>query len=296
MPRGITEQDVFQAANLLLERGDRPTIERVRRELGTGSPNTVNRHLDAWWSTLAKRMAGKSDAENLPAALADLCRKLYDGIRQQAGRDAQEALVPDRDALARDREKLETERLDLAHERSSVSALIETLRTDLAHVSAQNSTSAGRIAALETALDAEKVRTLEAELRVQTLSADWAQAKDQSAREIERVRGQWEGNERRWLAEIDELRTAAKRVATEKEREFKLLRGTIEITAKELANKGAQFVSLQTTIKGLEIDLARERENRIVAEGELVGLRRSVDGRSGGAKRPNRGLQKRARI
>lgn len=32
------------------------------------------------------------------------------------------------------------------------------------------------------------------------------------------------------------------------------------------------------------MDLARERESRIVAEGELVGLRRSVDGRSGGAK------------
>ncbi|MDB5970096.1 MAG: putative cointegrate resolution protein [Hydrocarboniphaga sp.] len=296
MPRGITEQDVFQAADLLLERGDRPTIERVRQELGTGSPNTVNRHLDAWWSTLAKRMAGKLDAENLPAALADLCRKLYDGIRQQAGRDAQEALVPDRDALARDRERLAAERLDLAHERSSVSALIETLRTDLAHVSAQNSTSAGRIAALETTLDAEKARTREAELRAQTLSTEWAHSKDQSAREIERIRGQWEGNERRWLAEIDELRTAAKRAAAEKEKEFKLLRATIDTSAKDLANKDVRLASLQASMKGLEIDLARERESRIVAEGELVGLRRSFDGRSGPAKRQNRGIQKRARV
>lgn len=241
-------------------------------------------------------MACKSNAEDIPTGLTDLCRKLYDGIRRQAERDAQETLVPDRDALERDREKLETERLDLIHERSSVTALIEALRADLSHVSAQNSSSAGRISALETALESEKARTQEADLRAQMLSTEWARTKDQSARNIERVRGQWEGGERRWLAEIDELRTAAKRAAAEKEKEFKLLRATMDTAAKELASKDAQLASLQSTIKRLEMDLALERESRIVAEGELVGLRRSIDGRSSHAKRPNRGLQKRSRV
>lgn len=48
MTRGISEQDVFAAADKLLSRGERPTIERVRLQLGRGSPNTVNRLLDGW--------------------------------------------------------------------------------------------------------------------------------------------------------------------------------------------------------------------------------------------------------
>lgn len=47
MARGITEEDVHKAADAIVGRGERPTIERIRAELGRGSPNTVNRYLDA---------------------------------------------------------------------------------------------------------------------------------------------------------------------------------------------------------------------------------------------------------
>ena len=47
MERGITEEDVRGAADAIVGRGERPTIDRIRAELGRGSPNTVNRHLDA---------------------------------------------------------------------------------------------------------------------------------------------------------------------------------------------------------------------------------------------------------
>ncbi len=56
MARGISEQDVFEAADKLLARGERPTIERVRMELGRGSPNTVNRLLDGWWGSAEIRV------------------------------------------------------------------------------------------------------------------------------------------------------------------------------------------------------------------------------------------------
>ena len=47
MERGITEEDVRGAADAIVGRGERPTIDRIRAELGRGSPNNVNRHLDA---------------------------------------------------------------------------------------------------------------------------------------------------------------------------------------------------------------------------------------------------------
>ena len=41
MARGITEEDVHSAADALVCAGERPTVERIRAHLGTGSPNTV---------------------------------------------------------------------------------------------------------------------------------------------------------------------------------------------------------------------------------------------------------------
>ena len=75
MARGISEQDVFEAADKLLARGERPTIERVRNELGRGSPNTVNRLLDGWWSTLSARHAAK-EASKLPHQFQSACERL----------------------------------------------------------------------------------------------------------------------------------------------------------------------------------------------------------------------------
>lgn len=41
MAIGVPETDVFAAADAVLERGERPTVERVRQELGRGSPARV---------------------------------------------------------------------------------------------------------------------------------------------------------------------------------------------------------------------------------------------------------------
>ena len=43
MAKGISELDVHQAADDIIAAGERPTVERIRAHLGTGSPNTVTR-------------------------------------------------------------------------------------------------------------------------------------------------------------------------------------------------------------------------------------------------------------
>ena len=55
---------------------ERPTVERIRAHLGTGSPNTVTRHLDTWWQGLGRRLHTQQvrlavpDAPEVVAALA----------------------------------------------------------------------------------------------------------------------------------------------------------------------------------------------------------------------------------
>lgn len=56
MARGISEDDVWGACDALLLAGARPTIERVRQQIGRGSPNTVSTHLDTWFKSLGSRI------------------------------------------------------------------------------------------------------------------------------------------------------------------------------------------------------------------------------------------------
>lgn len=46
---GVPESDVFAAAGPVLGRGERPTVERVRLELGRGNPARVSGLLYQWW-------------------------------------------------------------------------------------------------------------------------------------------------------------------------------------------------------------------------------------------------------
>ena len=68
MARGITEHDVHTAADALVAAGERPTVERIRAHLGTGSPNTVTRWLETWWRALGLRLDGHQARLHLPEA------------------------------------------------------------------------------------------------------------------------------------------------------------------------------------------------------------------------------------
>jgi hypothetical protein len=72
MSRGITQIDAFQAADQLLASGERPTVERIRVVLGSGSPNTVVRHLDAWWADAGHRLRAKAELPAVPSDVAEL--------------------------------------------------------------------------------------------------------------------------------------------------------------------------------------------------------------------------------
>jgi hypothetical protein len=56
----VQPEEVAQAADTLLAQGLKlkPTIERVRQQLGGGSSNTISPVLDVWFAALATRVAG----------------------------------------------------------------------------------------------------------------------------------------------------------------------------------------------------------------------------------------------
>ena len=103
--RGVQEADVWGAADVLLSKGPRPTIERVRQQIGRGSPNTVSPMLERWFGSLSQRIVGGAappagnDADGVPLSVRNAMRLLWETARREAEQSQEAALGQARDAL-----------------------------------------------------------------------------------------------------------------------------------------------------------------------------------------------------
>lgn len=111
MTRGISQADVFAAADQLLAAGERPTVERVRATLGSGSPNTVIRYLDAWWADAGHRLKAKADLPGMPPAVAELATALWAEAIDAASQLAQADVAQARSELSTERGQLEAQQM-----------------------------------------------------------------------------------------------------------------------------------------------------------------------------------------
>lgn len=121
MARGITEQDVHVAADELVMARERPTVERIRAHLGTGSPNTVTRHLETWWQGLGGRLnqrAAELAFPEAPDAVSTLAGQWWKLACDHARAQAEDSLNSGRAALAEERDQFTRDRqVMLAHAR-----------------------------------------------------------------------------------------------------------------------------------------------------------------------------------
>jgi hypothetical protein len=124
MARGVTQDRVNNAADALLQRGERPTIEKVRAELGTGSPNTLMRLIEVWWMGLAERLAAQARA-NLPGIPEPVQRAMMTLWSEAVVASRAEASA----STSAAREALDQEKVSLAAERSRWSADLDAMRT-----------------------------------------------------------------------------------------------------------------------------------------------------------------------
>lgn len=225
--RGVQQEEVSEAADALLAAGTRPTIERVRLQLGRGSPNTVAPMLETWFAGLGKRlgMSGETSGEGqLPMAAAQALTKVWDAALLVARKEAEAALAIDRQALSKAQTTLSeretelvqqelafTQRKDLADqllqaEREKTAAVEASLASALLQLSARE----GTVTTLRTALTKAEEQILAARNR-----------SDAQERRHTEERTKWEeraaGNERRILAELDRERLALKQANTTSE-------------------------------------------------------------------------------
>lgn len=225
--RGIQEAQVWQAADALLQDGLRPTIERVRQKIGSGSPNTVSPMLERWFATLGKRLEGRlggqvdAEAQKLPLAIVQAAQQFWDIARREADQVQVQKVEATRRALELERSVLAQKEADLQEREASFEqarvALDEALASSRQAVAAMEaqmhaqqqessrllSDSQAEVRRLRKALD-EAVASKEA---LREKSAMELGAKQRAADEAEE---RHLAHERRLLSEIDRERVAAR--------------------------------------------------------------------------------------
>jgi chromosome segregation ATPase len=292
--RGVQMEEVWAAADAVLRLGERPTIERVRHQLGRGSPNTVGPMLDGWYGSLAKRLDERgvpmeqeaAGAESLlPAPIIRAAKAMWGRALQQAQEQAatdfsheRESLRVQEEALHSAKEQLaqETQRLD---DRSAAYELaLEAKNSQIADLARLNDDLQQQLINTQELLDTARSECVQ--LR---RDAD-ASRRRQESREVEhqtervRLEERAQAHERRLNAEIDRARQESKRLALQLEsdskkaakslldaldraRELDTQRGTLQV-----ANAGLSH-ELQSARDGIEDLQAKldERNNEMLA-------------------------------
>jgi len=194
---------IEQAANELLRRGERPTVEKVRALVG-GSPNRIGPILEAWWKRIAEKL--KEDRpgplERLPTRLAHIAESFflaaveearrYVEHEQQRTREAQERTRQDLEVkshlLSLREEELETLRRRLEERVDTLEALLRAERLALRRITAERDHALERIRKLEAEIERAEVRRARARPRSQTTARPSTRSKKSVPRRERLVR------------------------------------------------------------------------------------------------------------
>jgi hypothetical protein len=261
MTKGITDHDVWRAADALLLDGHRPTIERVRQHIGRGSPNTVSPHLDTWFARLGARIADPQVFR--PPAADDTAPEPVQALAAQLWETAQ--------ALARGQAEsraLEAEaRAEVAD--AARAAAEQVLVTVQARAESLDSAMQGlRLThAAEQAAQAERVLALTRD--AQASAAALAFAQQEHADALAQARADATERitqaERRAAADMDrerQARSRAEQLARDEGAKFE------QVLADERARAQAQFVAQVQALGRMEVraQALQERLDRVEAE------------------------------
>lgn len=166
---GVTYFDIANAAQVVRERGQEPTVDRVREQMGTGSKSTIGPLLKRW-----REQNGETvDASGLPGDLVESVRSLHERLQRtadervdQARNEAQAVVSELRQQVAQqeallgqanaDKNTLELELQATRAENVALKKELEELRLRSSKVESQRDEAWSRISDLKSSLDDQK--------------------------------------------------------------------------------------------------------------------------------------------
>ena len=103
---GITYLEVATAATKLHEQNTRPSIEAIRRELGTGSNSTINKYLREWRAKQGNQIELE---QGLPESLLIAVKGLYESMQEDAAKTIAISEAESKQSIAEIKTRLESE-------------------------------------------------------------------------------------------------------------------------------------------------------------------------------------------
>lgn len=261
--RGVTLADITRAADQLLADGERPTIDGVRRILGTGSPGTVNTLLKQYFQSLPARL-------NLPAPIATAAAELYESVRATALAELQSQRAELEQSLQQGQEKLAQERREFEAERLAIHQRLADLNNDLDRLREQLKVVTTKLVAAEKELVGQTTRAATAEAQFRAAEDERERSHQKHNAELQRLKEQAEGNERHFLTRIEEQKTQFQRLVQDREREISAANkhaASLEISVSEASKLNA---SLRAELAAAQRDAVKYQEAALATEGMLL--------------------------
>lgn len=262
MRPGVTLDDVTRAADELLGRGERPTVEGVRTVLRTGSPATVNSLLKDYFRALQGRL-------NLPAPVAQAAADLVAKIRGTLDAAAAEQEAARAEAHAKAQTALAAERAGFETERQQLRDQVGILTVDLAAQRDRAARTETLLEARQTEMAALVDRASTSESRAQAAAEERERASQNHQREIVRLQERADGNERHLLTQIDELREQIKQARIDRDREQQQAAKRLSELEKIVGIATESAAAARQALVARDAELAHERHTLETAQAAL---------------------------
>ncbi|WP_043750488.1 DNA-binding protein [Imhoffiella purpurea] len=273
-----------EAAFKLLQKGERPTADRVRAAIGQGAQQTILAALDDFWGEVGARLC----EPRLPESLVEPVNAIWSQAVVEAGRQWQSERAGFEERIG----TLETEKEGLRRELNELREELERRERLADEQRALAARQVARIAEQELTLEerSQRIQSLEEE------SARLVARRDQLGELLEVEREGRERDQAAWLKEIDAARQALKAANAEKEtltrtlaetrdakvrqdllleraeRERSELESRLRTETESREHALAQSADLSRRIERLEAESARDREE-IAAWRETLGAK-----------------------
>lgn len=268
---GITQTQVNEAADALLRGGERPTIERVRQALGTGSPNTLVRLLEEWWSDLGRRLdaqAAKMSLPDAPEPVVAAASQLWlaavehaQGLAKSAIADEVAALASERAAMAERERQRDAELVATIAATQTALEAQASAETRLADIERLSHSLALQRDDLQTQRDAATTERDVLSRRLAEARESHEQAQREAAAERQALEAQFRAGEDRWLREVDRARQDAGQAIARLEKVDKQLAAAVaDSREKELAHEKALAERERALVKTLATTEAQGTE------------------------------------
>ena len=220
-PRGVQRQDVWEAADALLLQGDKPTIERVRHHLGSGSPNTVGPHLDQWFKHLGRRLTtdpGVFAAQHgAPDPVLQVAQHLWETALAQTRSDFEERLQEGLRESA-SAVQAETQRAELAISvADEATERAELVRSELNEIGPLLSQARENLAAQQGRLDEVRGAWASVNERLKQEREEMTRGVDEIKQQLLSAVERADAADRRVALELDRERTARTRAERQAE-------------------------------------------------------------------------------